>query len=478
MEFTSAARLAPEFNGSAHGVHNTFCDCHSQTRALRSVHLGSLLPRKCVKNRFLEFRCHADSAVPDPEMASYIMVPQRRSLLTQIYIDRALFRREFHRVGQKIDQHLIQTYTVAVYFLCLYILYKNIKMLLPRLNLRLYNIDDAVHRLMQRHLIQIQRQLSALDLGHVQNVIDQSQQMPAGQCNLYKTVPDPRRILNICHGNRRHAYDAVHRRPDIMTHVGEELALCPVCLYGCLLRSVQLPKLLLRHPVIQHKDHHHCRQNDAARPKHGVLPLLAEVFDGIIQRSVRHDRHQIPLGTGKRRTVKMPVRSLDHRQSGIVHIRIDRIPKLLRILFRRPSGKFPKQLFHTGKIIIPVRLSAPYDEGSVLMDNMIIYHGICFLQNKRRAQLFHGNPDHQKRTPVPIFHRIFCMDGQQKDLVSVLIITAGDILAFILQNPLKFVPVNSLHTSAVYMFASAVLCIESEVCKSADFCILRFSRSS
>ncbi len=65
------------------------------------------------------------------------------------------------------------------------------------------------------------------------------------------------------------------------------------------------------------------------------------------------------------------------------------------------------------------------------------------------------------------------MDGQQKDLVSVLIITAGDILAFILQNPLKFVPVNSLHTSAVYMFASAVLCIESEVCKSADFCILR-----
>ncbi len=49
--------------------------------------------------------------------------------------------------------------------------------------------------------------------------------MAAGQGNFFQAVFYLLGIFNICRGNRRHAYDAVHGRADIMAHIGKKLAL-------------------------------------------------------------------------------------------------------------------------------------------------------------------------------------------------------------------------------------------------------------
>ena len=56
---------------------------------------------------------------------------------------------------------------------------KHIKSLILRLDLRLNDAYNALHHFPERHLIHIQRHLSALDLGHIKNIIDQPEQVLA-----------------------------------------------------------------------------------------------------------------------------------------------------------------------------------------------------------------------------------------------------------------------------------------------------------
>ena len=151
-------------------------------------------------------------------MAPHILLTQRGSLLLKIDIDSAMLRCELDRVRQQVDQNLVQADIVTVDIFCLDFLNKNIKVLLPLLDLRLYDIDDTVHDLPKRYLIHIQGQLAALNLGHIQHVIDQSEQVPARHGNLAKTVLHALLIVYICHRDCGHAYNPVHRRADIMAH--------------------------------------------------------------------------------------------------------------------------------------------------------------------------------------------------------------------------------------------------------------------
>ena len=151
-------------------------------------------------------------------MASHILRSQRGILLLKIDIDSAALRRKLDRVGQEINQNLVQTDAVTMHILRLDFLNKNIKVLLPLLDLRLYDVHNAVHDLPKRYLIHIQGQLAALNLGHIQHIVNQSKQVPARQGNLAQTVLHALLIVYIRHRNRRHADDTVHRRADIMAH--------------------------------------------------------------------------------------------------------------------------------------------------------------------------------------------------------------------------------------------------------------------
>ncbi len=126
----------------------------------------------------------------------------------------------------------------------------HVKILALRLYLRLYDADNSFHYFLQGDLLRRQRHLSALDLGHIQYVIDQPEQMLSGQGDLSETVLNLFLVIDMRYRDRRHAYDGIHRRPDIMAHIGQEGAFClrrhqrlPPCL-------IQIPHLLTRHFII------------------------------------------------------------------------------------------------------------------------------------------------------------------------------------------------------------------------------------
>ena len=131
MEFTALARRTLQVDRSLHRLHDGFRDRHAKAGSLDLVDLRFLFPGKCIKNLFLELFCHADAVVLHAEMAPHIIFSHRRLLLRQKDLDHTALRRKFQRVGQQVDQHLVQTHTVTVHLLGDDVLYEDIKMLLP-----------------------------------------------------------------------------------------------------------------------------------------------------------------------------------------------------------------------------------------------------------------------------------------------------------------------------------------------------------
>ena len=96
--------------------------------------------------------------------------------------------------------------------------------------------------------------LARFDLAHVQHLVDQVEEMPAGYGDLLKAVQHPGPVVDVADGDAGHAHDAVHGGADIVAHVGQKLAFCLVrmnCILSC---PVQLLHLLVDYPEINRKN--------------------------------------------------------------------------------------------------------------------------------------------------------------------------------------------------------------------------------
>ena len=81
-----------------------------------------------------------------------------------------------------------------------------------------------------QHLIYIERNrlqfhLAALYLGHIQNIIDQSQQVIGRRLYFLQAVQNPFLALALLQRNSRHTDDTVHGSTDFMAHTGQKLRL-------------------------------------------------------------------------------------------------------------------------------------------------------------------------------------------------------------------------------------------------------------
>ena len=185
-----------------------------------------------------------------------------------MHVHPAPFRSKFHRIGQKVNQYLVETHRITVHIFYKYFLDINIKQLIPGLHLRLNDIDYIIHYFPQRHGRFIQRHLAALNFGHIQYVIDQPQQMLTGQGNFAQAVNHPVFIINIPLGNFRHTDNGIHGGTDIMAHAGKKLTLCHIGMYRICHGLVQFPYLLFGQLVIDDKDNRHHQQNRCHRADH------------------------------------------------------------------------------------------------------------------------------------------------------------------------------------------------------------------
>ena len=96
---------------------------------------------------------------------------------------------------------------------------------------------------------------AAFDTAHIQYIINQAEQMIAGGHNLFEVFLHQLFLVDVSNRKRRKAHNGVHRRADIVGHVGKEHAFRlagAVCLGKRILQKVFLfhfPADILIHTV-------------------------------------------------------------------------------------------------------------------------------------------------------------------------------------------------------------------------------------
>jgi hypothetical protein len=93
----------------------------------------------------------------------------------------------------------------------------------------------------QAEVDRLERHLARFDLREVEDLVDDDHQRLGASLDgleVFALIWTQVRVER----ELRHADDAVHRRPDLVRHVGEELALCPACRFGRVLRGNELAR--------------------------------------------------------------------------------------------------------------------------------------------------------------------------------------------------------------------------------------------
>ena len=90
---------------------------------------------------------------------------------------------------------------------------------------RLHQVRHFLHDLPDIDPGLLEHHSSALDAAHIEDIVDQLQEVVAGSDDLIQAVFDPDRIIQVRGSDVGKAYDRVHRRPDVMGHIGQERVL-------------------------------------------------------------------------------------------------------------------------------------------------------------------------------------------------------------------------------------------------------------
>ena len=422
MEACPLAQLAVYIDPSAHGIHNVFGDGHAQTAALGFAHPHAVLPDKGLKNALPELLGHADAGIRDDEVNPNEILSLFRGFLVHGHIDLAPLGGKLHRVAKNIQQHLVQAYAVTAYVLRRNIVDGHIKLLVLGADLGLDNTDNAFQHLPQGNLIHAQGHLSALDLGHVQYVVDKPQQMPPRQRYLLQTVLHLLLVAGVGDGDGRHAYNGVHGRTDVVAHVGEEFALGLVGSHSLLPSHLQLLHLLLGHPEIAGKNQQQHRQHNGTDAKNGVSPAGGEALDNVVQGAIGHTCEQMPLGVAQLGAVQLPGFAVQHHLRGVVLRRRHRFRQRLNVQLRILSIHLFIDRAYPVKIAVPGGIAGADDKRAILPDDKGIDVIGIFLQRQCLADVRGRQSGHNGHAGMLLSGRIGRRQSQ-KDYAVILCVS-------------------------------------------------------
>ena len=237
----------------------------------------------------------------------------RKRLLVHGHLKRSALRREFDGVSQQVNQHLIQPHAVAVHIFRQDLVGASVERLIFRLDLGLDDIDNTVHHLSQRNQLYIQRHFPALDFGYIQHVVNQPQQMLAGQVDFGQIILDLLGVIRVIYSQGCHPDDGVHWGSYVMTHAGEKILLGLIGLLRLFSGPFRVPPgrihlrvhaLQLRHLVPEQLQilEEHVNEHGDDCERSGVnngKPAAAHPRDRVVQPVKGEDRHQIPITVGE-----------------------------------------------------------------------------------------------------------------------------------------------------------------------------------
>src|SRR5208283_2000692 len=165
----------------------------------------------------------SDTGVPDSETDLTL-----DSVAHHIEPDLAALRRELHGVGEQVDQNLLETTLIRDEFADGTIHRERDGNLFLQGRL----LDQAMRGL--AHLLYIDRSeleldLAALDLGDVEDIVDQGEQVSAAVLEIKDRamLPGVQRTIHLLVEALGNPQDAVERRAQLVTHVRQEFVLEP-----------------------------------------------------------------------------------------------------------------------------------------------------------------------------------------------------------------------------------------------------------
>ena len=255
-----------------HHVHEVLRDGHAEPRALDAADGGGALALEGVEDVLDEFGAHANARVRHGEAVASV-ADRRAGQLVQRHLDEAAGIRELQGVAQQVQENLVDAQLVAAHLGVADALGVDGEVQLPRARLGLNDAVEIVQKIDEVVGLLVQRDLAALDMAHVQNVVDEAQEMRAGGLDLVQVLLHFLRLIEAAGSQSGEAHDGVHGRADVVGHVREEGALGGVGLVGlgqCLFQQGLLLHLLASLHV------------DAAQAQHHVVSLgpIAAAHDG------------------------------------------------------------------------------------------------------------------------------------------------------------------------------------------------------
>ncbi len=181
----------------------------------------------------------------------------------------------------------------------------DVEFLVLRLDLRLYDSHQIIEQHLQRNHIVIERHLSAFDFGHIEHIVDQAEQMIARQLDLLETMTDPVLVRAVRQADMRHPDDRVHRRADIVRHIGQKLAFCPARLLRLFFQALRFDDLRFGIRIVSPENKKHSQQKDDISPDHEKKRQPRHAVHIGTDRTERQRSNQIPLRIGKRRRINI-----------------------------------------------------------------------------------------------------------------------------------------------------------------------------
>ena len=126
-----------------------------------------------------KFRRHPDAVVLDDKDVISVS-PAVGAFLNDPKAHRSPGGSIFYRVADQVYKHLVQLERICEYILIRDIVGVDKQFQLLGLDLRLDDIDQVVHHLGNIALLLLDLHFAALDPAHVQDIVDQAEQVVAG----------------------------------------------------------------------------------------------------------------------------------------------------------------------------------------------------------------------------------------------------------------------------------------------------------
>ena len=215
--------MAVHGDGSAHQGNQVFGNGHSQAGSAVFLpgHSAFLLKRKEQPVHKLTAHTHAVVTHRKAQPHLSVFFPK----LSDFQADFSALRRELKRIGQQVQQDLVQPQGISLQD-CFGKIHQGHGEFQP-FGRRL-GIDDGGEGL--RYIFQVKYLMgnghfSFIYFGHIQHIVNQRHQMLGGITDFFQTVLHAAAVFNIGACNGGHADDRIHGRTDFVAHAGKEILL-------------------------------------------------------------------------------------------------------------------------------------------------------------------------------------------------------------------------------------------------------------